>query len=132
MQKQPHTPRRGRGREKSEVFFENGYNFFFSMLKLRVEDFSKCLPYKASGAFELIPITFGRLEGKGERKGRKETGEREIDDVSLRGLKSETKLEASESRFQVGFLEIFFNSQLHSKLKKEKRKQKKGEARTFF
>lgn len=62
--------------EKSEVFFENGYNFFFSMLKLRVEDFSECLPYKASGTFELISITFGRLEPKerGKEGGKEEKG----------------------------------------------------------
>lgn len=94
MQKQP--PEGGGGGKGSEVFFENGYNFFFSVLKLRVEDFSEHLPYKASGSFGLIPITFSKLEPR-EREGRRrERREWEVDNVSLRGLKSETKLEASE------------------------------------
>lgn len=50
---------------------------FTLMLKLRVEDLSECLPYKASEAFGFIPITFGRLERKerGEEGRKEEKGE---------------------------------------------------------
>jgi hypothetical protein len=67
------------------------------MLKLRVEDLSECLPYKASGAFGFISLTLCRLEWKREER-RKEKREEEAD-LSWRGLKSEMKLEAPDLGF---------------------------------
>lgn len=98
-----------------KFFFENGYNFFFSVLKLRVEDFSKCLPYKASGAFELIPITFGRSEQKekGKKRGQERKGGRRC---VLKGFEVRNKVRGLGTQVPSAFLEIFFNSQLHSKL----------------
>lgn len=55
-------PSEGGGGGERAKFSLRMVTTFTLMLKLRVEDLSECLPYKASEAFGFIPITFGRLE----------------------------------------------------------------------
>lgn len=66
---------------------------FSLMLKLRVEGFSECLPYKVPEALGFIPSPMADW-GQGERKEWKEGMKEERGggrDLYLRGLKSETK-----------------------------------------
>lgn len=86
MQKQPRTPRRGK--EVGGAKFPPRLVTTFSLLlKLRVEGFSECLPYKAAEALGLISAPLAdwgwreevKKRGREERRkeGKEEEKERE-------------------------------------------------------
>lgn len=66
-------------------------------------------------------------QSKKRKERREDRREREVEDVSLKGLKSETKLEASEPRFQVLSWRYF---SIHNYILNFKKKKKTEEKRS--